>query len=373
MRIGIDIRELEKGKFTGIGRYLSDFVSYTARNDPGNEYILFGNQRTEPPAPAENQRLVIIRETFTPWWDQVRLPLALKREKIGVFLSPYFKAPLLPPGKNVLIINDLIPLKLPRGGSAWRRWCFTSLAKLTARRADRIICISEATKRGVIETFRVSSKKIRVVHLGIGEIFRPLTPKPQVPAGKHGLGEEFILYVGNLKPHKNLSRLIEAYHCLPQDVRDKFQLVILARKDRDYQALANLIREKGLKKRVVFLDPLPEPDLVKLYNMASLFVLPSLAEGFGLPALEAMSCGVPVVASRSSSLPEVVGDAGLLVNPKEPEDIARAIKKILQEEELAKTLASKGLARARQFSGERMCKGFLVAIKETGERNAAAR
>jgi glycosyltransferase involved in cell wall biosynthesis len=216
-------------------------------------------------------------------------------------------------------------------------------------RADHVIAVSQSTRRDLIELYRTSPDKVSVLYHGVTADFRPVNDASQLEAvrQKYGLGNQpFILSVGTIQPRKNYQRLIQAFAELPEE----YSLVIVGSKGWDYQLVLNEVVTQGLTHRVHFPGFADDADLPALYSAASLFVYPSLYEGFGLPVLEAMACGTPVVAANRSSLPEVVADAGLLVSPTDVASIAEGMKQVLMDTKLHRSMAEAGLSRAAKFS-----------------------
>lgn len=357
MRIGIDIRELENGKSTGIGRYLRHFLLFANEFDKDNKYVLFGNNKTCFSLMNENQELHIIPGSMTVIWDQILLPKAIKKEKIDVFLSPYFKAPGFCPCKMVVIINDLIPLMVPEYKAAkyfFKRIYFKMLTRFACRSADKIITISSHTKNDLIKIFHLPGEKIKVVYLAVELAYKKIENPDSCIFQKYKVGQKFILHVGHFKPHKNIGRLIEAYNKLPESLRGEYKLVLLAKKDLLYYELYEQAQKLGLEDNVIFTDHVPEEELPYFYNAASLLVVPSLYEGFGLPALEAMACGTPVVVSRAASLPEVVGEAAICFDPCNVDEITQAMERVLNDENLKSDLIENGFKRSGEFTIEKM-------------------
>ncbi len=360
MKIGIDAREFVAGQITGIGRYLWHFLQYATTSNYPHEYVLFCNQETDVSFDLPKLKKVIITENITPIWDQVLLPLKMAREKIDVFLTPYFKSPFFLPSKMVLIINDLIPLFFPEEHSLFRRLYFRFLCAKAARRATRIITISENSRDDIVKFLRLSADKIMVVHLGVEKRFKPLAIRTEEIREKYALPQKFILYVGNLSPHKNVQGLIKSYAALPSNMRKKYKLVMGAsRSDKYFSHVEEVIRKMELTQDVVFTGFIEHEDLPAVYNMGSLFAFPSFYEGFGLPPLEAMACGSPVVSSGTSSMPEVLGDAALFFNPYHVEEMSLVIRQMLEDENMRNKFRLKGLERAKFFTFEKMASRIL--------------
>jgi len=362
MRIGIDIRELEKGKSTGVGRYLRQFLGYASEHDNENEYILFGNQKTQYNANANNQKLKIVEENITIIWDQILLPRGIKKEKVDVLLTPYFKAPIFCNSKKVMIVNDLIDLLLEEYRHLryfCRKMYFQLLMLFNTRSADKIITISQHTKKDLCQIFHIPDSKGEVIELSFDPVYREIHSGVKETALKYKIQKEFFLYVGNLKPHKNVLFLIEAYSQLDKTIREQYQLVIGSKKDKYFFSIYQRVQQLNLTEDVVFTDFIHEDDLPYLYNAATIFIFPSLYEGFGLPVLEAMACGTPVITSNVSSLPEVGGEATLLIDPRNGYDLKKSINRILNDENLRNDLIQKGLERAKSFSIENMSQQIL--------------
>jgi glycosyltransferase involved in cell wall biosynthesis len=252
-------------------------------------------------------------------------------------------------------IHDCIHLMFPqylpnRFALAYAR---TSIA-LAARRATRVMTVSESSKRDILRFVDVRPEKIDVIYNAFDERFgvEPLEEDVVRVRERYQLHDEFVLYAGNVKPHKNLERLIEAFDLVRKRGLDHLKLVMIGDEISKYAALRRAVHQHQLHKYVRFLGYLPEETLAVMYRLAGVFVFPSLYEGFGLPPLEAMASGTPVVTSNVSSLPEVAGDAAVLVDPYIPQAIADGIYQVLTDETLRRSLRQKGLARAAQFSWE---------------------
>ena len=224
-----------------------------------------------------------------------------------------------------------------------------------AHRSDRILTVSEASKRDILRFFNVPAEKVVVVYNAIDEHFwdEPAADDVARVRERYQLDHQFVLYVGTIKPHKNLVRLIEAFARLREQGFDEVKLLIIGDEISKLPALRRAVHSHKLHKHVRFLGFLPDDTLKVLYRLASVFVFPSLYEGFGLPPLEAMACGTPVVTSNVSSLPEITGDAAQLVDPYDVDSIVDGMRRVLTDPALAATMRHKGMARAREFSWER--------------------
>ncbi len=357
-RLGVDGRELGDGVRTGIARYLLEVVRAAARD--GWECVVYGDRETKPGLALPGVSLRVVPGRWTQWWDQVRLPRRLGRDEVSVFLSPYYKGPLAAPCPVVLTIHDLYFIGYPGRRRQVRDALVRWLARLYLRRAAAVITDSEYSRRAILERLGASAAKVTVIPVALGAEFRP-APLTEAARRRYGLRPPYVLYVGNFKPHKNLPALLRAYAALPPSLGEPHQLVLAGGDLSNRPRLEALARELGVADRVAFTGPVEDEDLPALYSGAALLALPSLEEGFGLPALEAMACGTPVVASARAAVPEVVGDAARLVDPEDEAALRAALVEVLSREELRAELRRRGLARAREFGAERTA-GQVVAL-----------
>ncbi|HXW06291.1 MAG TPA: glycosyltransferase family 1 protein [Vicinamibacterales bacterium] len=355
MRIAIDARKLRD---FGIGTYLRNLLRHLSRLDQTTEYVVLCRQ-TEHDLRQElgdNFRTVVERSPNYSIREQVTVPLDLRRERVDLFHAPHYVLPPLVPCRSVVTIHDCIHLRFPqylpsRLGYAYAR----SSLWVATHRSSRIMTVSETSKRDILRYFRVPESKIDVIYNAIDERFGQ-TPDPEEVERvreRYQLNDPFVLYAGNIKPHKNIERLIEAFHSLKQHGFDDVKLLVIGDEISKYATLRRAVHRHKLHKHVRFFGFVADRTLAILYRLAAVFVFPSLYEGFGLPPLEAMASGTPVITSNVSSLPEVVGDAALLIDPYEPEAIADAIRRVLTDETLRADLRARGLARVRHFSWER--------------------
>lgn len=364
MRLGVDGREFMGDARTGIGRYLLEVLRAASRE--GWECRVYGDGRTRLDVALPGVALCVLPGHWTQWWDQVSLPRRLARERVAVFLSPYYKGPLWASCPVVLTIHDLFFLDYPGRRRPLYRALMTWLARLYAWRAAAIIADSEYSKRSIVERLGVSPARVSVIPVALGAEFRP-TPLTQAVRARYAIPSAYVLYVGNFRPHKNLPRLIRAYADLPEPLRKSHCLVLAGGDRRHGPELAALARHLGLTDRVLFPGRIADADLPALYSGCALFVLPSLEEGFGLPALEAMACGAPVAAANRAALPEVVGQAALLFDPEDEAAIAGAMERVLSGAELREDLKRRGAARAREFPPDRTAGAVLALLRQAAK------
>jgi glycosyltransferase involved in cell wall biosynthesis len=356
MKIAIDARKLRD---YGIGTYVRNLLRQLSRQDPSTEYVVLCRD-TDAEIMTElgpNFRAVAERAPGYSVREQFTVPLDLHRERAALFHAPHYVLPPLTPCRSVVTIHDCIHLRFPQYLPNRLAYAYARASLWTAtHRAARVITVSEASKRDILRYFHVPESRIDVIYNAIDDRFwePPSGDQMERVRQRYQLNAPFVLYAGNIKPHKNLERLIEAFHLLRQapDLKE-VQLLIIGDEVSKYAMLRRAVHRHQLHKHVRFFGFVSHETLAALYRLADVFVFPSLYEGFGLPPLEAMASGTPVVTSNVSSLPEVVGDAALMIDPYEPQAIADAIRQVLVEPELRATLRVRGLARAREFSWER--------------------
>jgi glycosyltransferase involved in cell wall biosynthesis len=365
VRIGVDGREFARGARTGIGRYLRGVLAEAAAR--GHQCMVYGDGATALD-PTLRATLCRLDAPSTGWWDQVRLPAALARDRVSVFLSPYYKGPLRARCPVVLTIHDLFFIGYPGASRRLHEAAVTWAARLYARRAARIVADSDYARRSVIERLRVAAAKIEVIPVAVGAEFHPGAPE-EARERRWGATRPYVLYVGNFKPHKNLPRLLAAYAALPEAIRETYRLVLAGGDGAGRERLERLAGELALRDRVVFTGPVDDADLPALYRGSSLVALVSLVEGFGLPAVEAMACGVPVVASDRAALPEVLGDAAVLVDPDDVGAIATALQRVLDDGPTRAELVRRGIERARPLS-RALTAGRVIRLLEAVEGGA---
>jgi glycosyltransferase involved in cell wall biosynthesis len=363
-KIAVDIREIKYNQITGIGRYVKNFLDNIGREEKKNIHLLADNDTNI--APYRNLfKTIILKAPFTLWYDQIVIPKILKKKKIDIYFSPYYKLPLLSKCKKILTIHDLhflAPL-LRKGISTIKP--FSAYLKMALKQADKIITVSEFSKAEILRQFNISSgKNIEVIYLGVDEKFKPLNKERADKLKEiYGIDSRYILYLGNMKPHKNIKGLIEAYSLLDGKVKKDYKLIIVAKKDDNFSELRKLVENLSLNNNIMFFDFVPDDDLVLFYNLAEVFVFPSFYEGFGLPPLEAMACGTPVISSYTTSLREVLGDSALYIDPYNTIEISQKISRILNDNELKDKLKSQGLLRAKKYDPAVFSGNLLEAIE----------
>lgn len=359
-------------------------VQALAELDRQNRYVLlvqgralpFGAGTAKRRNPASGLACHHIREVRTwldeKWWNRLwhrlRLPIPVECAigRVDLFHSPDFTLPPVLPGTRTLVtLHDLSFVRLPHCFPPTLHEYLMRNVPLAARRADLILADSEHTRRDVIELLGVTPQRVRTVYPGVEPRFCPIADADTLQAvrEKYHLPSQFILSVGTVQPRKNYAALISALARLPHA---DIHLVIVGGRGWLYQDIFARVDELGLQERVHFVGFAADADLPAIYNLAQVFALPTLYEGFGLPPLEAMACGVPVLTSDNSSLPEVVGDAGLMVDAGDMDALTDALTRLLDDADLRRTLIERGLARARRFTWQDTARQVLQAYQDMG-------
>jgi glycosyltransferase involved in cell wall biosynthesis len=355
LRIAIDARKLRD---YGIGTYVRNLLRHLSRQDRTTEYVLLcrGEDCRIATQLGENFRAIPESAAAYSLREQVTVPMDLRREAVDLFHAPHYVLPALTPCPSVVTIHDCIHLRFPqylpnRLGYAYAR----ASLWFSTHRSERVLTVSEASKRDILHYFSVPPEKVDVIYNAIDERFgeEPDAEEVERVRERYQLNDPFVLYAGNIKPHKNLERLIEAFHILRRHDTHPVKLLIIGDEISKYATLRRAVHRYKLHKHVRFFGFVPDRTLAVLYRLARVFVFPSLYEGFGLPPLEAMASGTPVITSNVSSLPEVVGDAALLIDPYSPDAIADAMQRVLSDDTLSDDLRRRGLVRAREFSWDR--------------------
>ena len=337
--------------FPGIGRYVVNLARAMTRVAPDLPLALLadpGVRSTRLTLP-ELPQVACSASPFSVR-QQWAVPRALRRAGATLYHSPYYLMPYRPGVPTVLTCYDVIPWLFPAYFSAHERLIFRLAHGLALHAASVVLAISQSTHDDLVRCFGVSPAKVVVTPLAADERFRPQTPEAVVRVRRaYGLPEEYVLYLGTNKPHKNLTRLVRAWATARSA---DTCLVIAGHWDARYPEARQVAEQSGLTDRVRFVGPVADDDLPALYSGARCFVFPSLYEGFGLPLLEAMACGTPVACSNVSSLPEVASDAALLFDPLDVESMADALARLLRDADLRADLRERGLRRAPQFNWE---------------------
>ena len=343
MKIAIDI-QTTLGQPTGFGFYVSNLVRELNLIKSEFEFSLI--------------RPVSEVDFSTPQrfiWDQFILPRRAMRAKAALLHQPCFSASFIFRGPVVVTIHDIISILYPENIPFASRMFYSKWMPFSYRKAAQIITISESTKKDITRVLEIPEKTITVIPLAVDERFKKAAPRNEVEEviRKYGVRGNYILHLGTLEPRKNLGFLIEVFASLIRDKRHKdLNLVIASKKGWYYEGLFEKVKALGLEKRIIFTGYVDDSDKPALYKGAKIFAFPSLYEGFGLPPLEAMASGVPVVSSNTSSLPEVVGEAGILLSPKDKRGWVKAISSLCLSNGLIQKMKGQSKKQADKFSWE---------------------
>jgi glycosyltransferase involved in cell wall biosynthesis len=370
VKIAIDVR---KWRDFGIGTYVRNLVRHLARLDQETTYFLFCHEGDEATLRDLAENFVPIVDSSAGYGVREHLSIPLKLRRLGAELlhSPHYVRPLLCTIPSVVTIHDCIHLLFPQYLPNRMAWRYARYMMGSAIRHSAVVfTVSEASRADILRFYSwADPDKVHVVPNAIDTelLESPGEVEMERVRERYQIRGRFVLFAGNVKPHKNLERLISAFALVrEQSGNDDLQLLLIGDDVSRYGALRRAVERTGLRQDVRFFGFVPPRTLAALYRMAAVFAFPSLYEGFGLPPLEAMSCGTPVVTSRLSSIPEVVADAALLVDPYQVDDIALGISRVLVDDGLRGRLVEKGLARARSFSWERSVRaihaGYLKAL-----------
>ena len=373
MRIALDIRRVSE---FGVATYVRNVVWALAKLDRTNQYRLIG-------PPGRLREFGELPPNFIPVpyalaetspRDYFHFQTIIRRHACDVVHVPHlFWVPQYMPCPYVVTVHDLLEYLYPqKGGSSWKRWMQDYLTRRTLARTARILAVSNSTRTDLMRLFRIAGSKIEVVYNAIDERFRrghaSLEDK-QFISERYQVNYPFLLYAGNIKPHKNIGRIIEAFAALKAELEKEnrytdLKLIIIGDELSKHPDLRRTVVKAGMQNDVRFLGFVPIDVLRIFYDAAKIFVFPSLYEGFGLPPLEAMALGTPVVTSNASSLPEVVGDAAVLVNPENVFEIMRALHRVLIDQALRDRLKERSYRQAQRFSWEVSAQRILQVYQE---------
>jgi glycosyltransferase involved in cell wall biosynthesis len=386
MKIGINALFFQHPA-TGSGQYMSHLLAALAKVDSRNEYVLLGSQpvrqqcstpfpyqvKTVPGFVANNENMAKVV------WEQLTGPVAARQAAVDLFHVPYFAPPLLPCTPTIITIHDVIPLRLPSYQAGTGVKAYMQLVSRAAHRAAMIITVSQHAKQDIMDALKLPPERIRVTYEAAGEEYRPVTDPSilAVTRARYGLGKRYILYLGGLDQRKNVPQLVRAFAHLYRRIGDpELQLLIAGNPDKQSGPLfpdpRPVAADLGMAGQIIYRF-IEEEDKPTIYSGASLFVFPSIYEGFGLTPLEAMSCGTPVVCSNRTSLPEVVGDAALGIDPDNVGGMVDAMYRVLTDSTLSANLRARSLKRATQFSWEKTATETLKVYEETFSRSRKTR
>jgi glycosyltransferase involved in cell wall biosynthesis len=389
MRVGINAHLLSfSGSYrqAGLSRYIDELLFELPRVVPDLQVTGFIGNDTLPATVVARQlkNLTLARSRFPTQrapvriaWEQFALPGAALRHRLDLLHCPVNVRPFVSPCPTAVTIHDLVFLRSPESFHPAKRLYLSAMTGWSARHASHVIAVSEATRRDVIELLGVRPGKVTTVHNGVGEQFKPLpTTERDAFRAEQGIAGRVVLYLGTLEPRKNLPMLIQAFARLAEDpAYSDAKLYIGGSKGWYYEEIFATAGRLGLTKsgRVTFLGRVPDEQLPLWYNVATVLAYPSLYEGFGLPALEAMSCGTPVLTSNASALPEVVGRGGLLLDPSDETAWLDALRAVLSNEPLRAELGEKALRQAAKFSWSRSARETAAVYRRVLAKHGGGR
>jgi glycosyltransferase involved in cell wall biosynthesis len=364
MKIGLDARGAIWYRGTGIGTYTYQLVKALYSIDKRNEYRFFwpGDefQNLNPSKDEVFQSIVLNKDKF---WEEVHIPTRVEQEKIDIFHVPQngIGLPKTKRCRQVATVHDLIPYIYPETSSSEYLIIFQNEMPRIMEQCDQIITVSEFSKREIQRYFNLPDEKIAIIYEAAEDIYQPIEKNKAKNFVKqqYGINSRYILYIGGLSHRKNIIGLILAFWNIRRDIAEDYKLVIVGKRNRSFKNLIKLIETLKIEDRIIFTDFVPVPHLPYLYNAADLFVYPSMYEGFGLPPLEAMACGTPVIASNLTSIPEVTGDAAVLINPHDNNSLAESIEKTLSKPDQLIQMSIEGLEQAKKFSWEKCAQKTL--------------
>jgi len=366
MRIGIDARKIND---FGIGTYIQNLVRYLLELDKQNQYFLFFNHRDIENYSYPKERVVKLINNSPKYSIREHFSLShqAKKYEIQLFHEPHYTLPYFLKCKKVVSIHDLIHLKFPQHLSGKKAYIYAKfMFGQAVKKADKILAGSENTKKDILELFKTKREKIDVIYYGVDENFKPVKDQNLLEnfRNKYKLPAKYILYSGSMRKHKNLNNALKAYAVLKDKSHD---LVLAGVGLQNQKVLEPLLIELEITEKVKIIPFLDYTELVLLYNSASLLFFPTLYEGFGLPVLEAMACGIPVISSNNSSISEVSGDATLLVDPANLKEMAESLEKVLIDTSLRRKMISSGLERAKMFTWKKTAEQTLKIYQELSE------
>ena len=371
MRIAIDAHSVG-AKLAGNESYAVNLIEALAQIDSANQYTIYVTTAEARDRFSGRWSNFKVRSTL-PHTPLIRIPITLSAElrkhPVDV-LHVQFTAPPFCPCPVVVSIHDLSFEHLPETFNRRSRTQLRLTVRHSARRATRILTLSEHTRRDIIDTYGIDPERINAIPLAAPDHFAPVTDSKELQRVRHnyGISGDYILSVGSIQPRKNLVRLVRAYASLRGEFStDKLpKLLLVGKRAWLYDETLRTLDETGVRDSVVLTGYVPETDLPALYSGALCFVYPSYFEGFGLPPLEAMKCGAPVVVGNRTSLPEVVGDAALSVDPFDVDAIAAAIRRLIKDSALRRDLSVKGQKRAAEFTWQKTARKTLMVYEAVG-------
>lgn len=368
MKIGIDGRAAKWYRGTGIGTYTHELIRSLNNTDLINDYLVFMPQCDSLNNLNNNFKIEPVESTSSNnFWDDIKVPNILKNYDMELYHVPQNGVGLSQNiiCKKVITLHDIIPLRMPETVSDRYLRIFNDELPQILDNCDGIITVSEFSKNDIAKEFNFPLSKIYVTPLAAEDIYKPLSKCQckDLITKKYGIEHDFILYVGGFSPRKNILGLIDAYSKLPSNLKENFSLVITGRKGPSYDKYRTRAENLNIADKVIFTDFIPLCDMPLFYNATEVLVYPSFYEGFGLPPVEAMACGTPVIASNVTSLPEVCYESALLIDPNDIDLLSYDIERVLSSSLLKLTMVKKSLTRSSDFSWNKTALNTICAYK----------
>jgi glycosyltransferase involved in cell wall biosynthesis len=355
----------------GIVVYAKNLLRCLLELDSKNEYVFMYRQKQDVGqfTSFPNVTEVVIRAPNKLLWDQVAVPVFAKKQRLDLIYNPKLSIPLITRSRTVLVMHGGAQFVVPHVFRWYDRIYFKIANRLFCKRANAVITMTHTGAKDIVDRMGADPEKVHVINEGYNETCTVLDAAATAAVRlKYSLPEQFILFVGGITPLKNFGNLLKAFGKLQSGFPHK--LVVVGFNRWKFSKDLEMMNELGLRDKIVFCGFVPDEDLAAFYNLASLFAFPSLYEGFGIPILEAMACGCPVLTTKTGCSPEVAGGAALLVDPYEPDSIADGMRKILSEEALRRTLIENGLTRAKHFSWRKSAAETLSLFESLNGRAA---
>lgn len=353
MRIGIDARLLGE-RITGITRYLINVLHYLPQFDSKNKYSLFSYDKTKFDNKFYEHHLVqrtkLPRQLSEHLWLNFSLPNLLTEKNIDLFFTPYILVPIKKSlHKNVIVIHDVMTKACPQFFTSYYKKYMSFIVPQSIKKADAIVTVSQSAKNDIVEFYKVTPDKITVTHLWTDKKYKPMqlnNDEKELVRKKYNLPDQFILYVGAIEERKNISGILRISDLLKSRDID-MKIVLVGSKGFGFEKLSTEIYQRS--DRIIYTEHVTEEDLPSIYNLAEIFLFPSFYEGFGLPPLEAMKCGLPVLAGKNSALIEVVGEGGLLFDSEDYASFVDSIILLLKDRQFYEEMKLKALNQADRF------------------------
>ncbi|MDP4143481.1 MAG: glycosyltransferase family 1 protein [Bacillota bacterium] len=363
MKIAIDARGINWYRGTGIGTYTENVLRNLFNIDKSNDYLLFWSGTDYESFSTLNSKVQISSKKYHNFYEDCYFPHSISRNNIDIYHVPQNGIGISQNinCKKVVTIHDLIPYIMPETVGRGYLLKFLREVPRIVNHIDGIITVSEWSKKDILKFFPIDPNKIFVTPLAADIKYKPLDKHccKQLLQAKYNIDKPFVLYIGGFSPRKNVPSLIKAFSKVCKDSNREYILVLAGAKRDESSTLIKLCDELSISDKVLFTGYIPEQDLPLLYNACEVFVYPSIYEGFGLPPLEAMNCGTPVITSNCSSIPEVVGDGGILLDNLDENTIADSLQLVLFDKKLQGSLSERSLIRSKEFSWKKTAEATL--------------